>query len=61
MKEIFDVVVVGGGMVGAAVACGLGGSDLKIAVIETSAPLPFSSDQAHDLRVSALSIASKIF
>ncbi|MCF7987731.1 MAG: UbiH/UbiF/VisC/COQ6 family ubiquinone biosynthesis hydroxylase [Methylovulum sp.] len=59
MKEIFDVVVVGGGMVGAAVACGLGGSDLKIAVIETSAPLPFSPDQAHDLRVSALSIASK--
>lgn len=59
MKEIFDVVVVGGGMVGAAVACGLGGSDLNIAIIETAAPLPFSPDQAHDLRVSALSIASK--
>jgi len=59
MKEIFDVVVVGGGMVGAAVACGLGGSALKVAVIESSPPQPFAADQAHDLRVSALSIASK--
>jgi len=59
MKEIFDVVIVGGGMVGAAVACGLGDSSLKVAVIESSPPTPFSSDQPHDLRVSALSIASK--
>lgn len=46
-------------MVGAAVACSLGGSLLKVAVIESSPPLPFASDQPHDLRVSALSIASK--
>ncbi|UOA09147.1 FAD-dependent monooxygenase [Methylobacter sp. S3L5C] len=59
MKEKFDVVIVGGGMVGAAVACSLGGSLLKVAVIESSPPLPFASDQPHDLRVSALSIASK--
>ncbi|MGZ8190417.1 MAG: FAD-dependent monooxygenase [Methylococcaceae bacterium] len=59
MKEIFDVVIVGGGMVGAAVACGLGGSSLKVAVIESVPPEPFSTDQPHDLRVSALSIASK--
>ncbi|MBE0436885.1 MAG: FAD-dependent monooxygenase [Methylomicrobium sp.] len=55
----FDVVVVGGGMVGAAVACGLGGSGLKVAVIEQVFPDEFSSDQPHDLRVSALSIASR--
>lgn len=55
----FDVVVVGGGMVGAAVACGLGGSGLKVAVIEQAFPEAFSSDQPHDLRVSALSIASR--
>ncbi|MDD5277204.1 MAG: FAD-dependent monooxygenase [Methylovulum sp.] len=59
MKEIFDVVIVGGGMVGAAVACGLGSSSLKVAVIENAPPLPFAADQPHDLRVSALSIASK--
>ncbi|MGZ8152975.1 MAG: UbiH/UbiF/VisC/COQ6 family ubiquinone biosynthesis hydroxylase [Methylovulum sp.] len=59
MKEIFDVVIVGGGMVGAALACGLGGSSLKVALIENSPPPPFTRDQPHDLRVSALSIASK--
>jgi 2-octaprenyl-3-methyl-6-methoxy-1,4-benzoquinol hydroxylase len=59
MKEHFDVLIVGGGMVGAAVACGLGGSKLKVAVVESSPPQAFSSDQPHDLRVSALSIASK--
>jgi 2-octaprenyl-3-methyl-6-methoxy-1,4-benzoquinol hydroxylase len=59
MKENFDVVIVGGGMVGAAAACSLGGSSLKVAVIESSPPLPYTEDQPHDLRVSALSIASK--
>ena len=59
MKEIFDVIIIGGGMVGAAVACGLGGSVLKVAIIENQAPQPFFADQPHDLRVSALSIASK--
>jgi 2-octaprenyl-3-methyl-6-methoxy-1,4-benzoquinol hydroxylase len=59
MKENFDVVIVGGGMVGAALACSLGGSLLKVAVIESSLPQKFSADQPHDLRVSALSIASK--
>ncbi|AMK78737.1 MULTISPECIES: UbiH/UbiF/VisC/COQ6 family ubiquinone biosynthesis hydroxylase [Methylomonas] len=59
MKEQFDVVVVGGGMVGSAVACCLGGSELKVAVIEAQVPEAFSSEQPHDLRVSALSIASK--
>jgi len=59
MKENFDVVIVGGGMVGAAVACSLGGSSLRVAVIESLLPQVFSPDQPHDLRVSALSIASK--
>lgn len=59
MKEGFDVVIVGGGMVGAAVGCGLGSSPLKVAVIESAPPEPFSPEQPHDLRVSALSIASK--
>ena len=59
MKENYDVVVVGGGMVGATVGCSLGGSSLNVAVIEQSMPGPFSSDQPHDLRVSALSIGSK--
>ena len=59
MIEKFDVVIVGGGMVGSAVACSLGNSSLKVAVIESTTPQAFSPEQAHDLRVSALSIASK--
>ena len=59
MIEKFDVVIVGGGMVGSAVACSLGNSSLKVAVIESTPPQSFSPEQAHDLRVSALSIASK--
>lgn len=59
MKDSFDVVIVGGGMVGAAVACGLGGSSLKVAVIESEMPQAFDPEQPHDLRVSALSIASR--
>ena len=59
MKKEFDVVIVGGGMVGAAVACSLGGSDIKVAVVERALPEAFDATQPHDLRVSALSIASK--
>ena len=59
MKQNFDIVIVGGGMVGAAVACGLGNSKLKVAIIEKNMPAAFSAEQPHDLRVSALSIASK--
>ena len=59
MNEKFDVVIVGGGMVGAAVACALGNSSLRVAIIEQQLPEPFTPDQPHDLRVSALSIASR--
>lgn len=59
MNEHYDVLIIGGGMVGAAIACSLGGSRLRVAVIEEAMPQAFSPEQEHDLRVSALSIASK--
>lgn len=59
MIEQFDIIIVGGGMVGAALACGLGNSSLKVAVIEQHLPEAYNPEQPHDLRVSALSIASR--
>lgn len=46
-------------MVGAAVACCLGDSGLSVAIIEAQVSENFTPDQPHDLRVSALSIASR--
>ena len=56
MQE-FDVIIVGGGMVGASTANLLAPSGLKIAVIEAQAPAGFSFEQPMDLRVSAISLA----
>lgn len=58
MGEQHDLVVVGGGMVGAATALALAETGLKIALIEPKIPQPFAADQPLDLRVSALSPAS---
>lgn len=59
MKSRYDIVIVGGGMVGATIACALGNSDLSVAVLESHYPEPFLSEQPNDLRVSAISVASE--
>ena len=61
MKTRYDVLIVGGGMVGSALACALGQSGLSVGVLESRLPEAFSPEQPHDLRVSALSIASERF
>ncbi len=61
MKTRYDVLIVGGGMVGSALACALGGSGLSVGVLESRLPEAYSPEQPHDLRVSALSIASERF
>lgn len=53
--EQYDVVVAGGGMVGAATALGLAQQGLSVAVIEGKAPQPYQAGQPMDLRVSAIS------
>ncbi len=58
MTKDYDLVIIGGGMVGATLACSLGNSDFNVALIEELRPGAFSPVQPHDLRVSALSIAS---
>jgi len=57
--QSFDVVIAGGGMVGLAVACGLQGSGLRVAVLEKTAEPQFDAGAAPSIRVSAINAASE--
>ena len=57
--EHYDVVIVGAGMVGSAIACGLGHTGLRIAILDKAEPSPFNPEKTPDIRVSALSYASE--
>jgi len=59
VKINYDVVIVGGGMVGACLACALARTDLQVAVLEFAEPQLSWSEDSVDLRVSAISIASQ--
>ncbi|PCE69178.1 2-octaprenyl-3-methyl-6-methoxy-1,4-benzoquinol hydroxylase [Salinivibrio sp. YCSC6] len=54
----FEIIIVGGGMVGAATALGLARQGRQVALIERQVPQSFSPSQPMDLRVSAISHAS---
>ena len=55
----YDVIIAGGGMVGATLACLLGKAGKRVAVLEAHAPQPFFPTDPYDLRVSAISRASQ--
>ena len=57
-SDLFDVLIVGGGMAGASLACALGGRGLKIAVVE-AVPLADATQPSYDDRGLALSTASQ--
>lgn len=54
----FDVVIVGGGMVGAALACGLAEHRFRVAMIERAEPAAFDAQSDPDVRISAIGSAS---
>ena len=59
MSSEFDVVIVGAGMVGATIACGLARSNLKVAIIDPQTAIPFEKNETPHIRVSAISFASE--
>ena len=57
----FDIVVIGGGLVGASLAVALKDSGLKIALVESHSPALLSPDASWDSRVYAISPGSVTF
>lgn len=59
-NTLWDVIVVGGGMVGAALALGLGKQGFEVLLLEQQAPqLEWQADLPYQTRVSALTRASE--
>ncbi|PSF05141.1 ubiquinone biosynthesis protein UbiH [Marinobacter fuscus] len=59
MIQAFDTIVVGAGMVGAALALGLGQQGFNVALVDRASPREFQPGAAPDIRVSALSAGSE--
>lgn len=56
----YEVIIAGGGMVGATLACALGQEGLKVALVEARTPGPESRfGGEYDVRVSAITLASR--
>jgi len=57
---LFDVAIVGGGMVGASLAVALGQAGMQVALLERQAlPAPRASHEPFDLRISAINRRSE--
>ncbi len=57
----FEVVIIGGGIVGASLALALKDSGLKIALVESLLPSPLPDDKSWDSRIYAISPGSASF
>lgn len=60
-QQTYDVVIIGGGMVGASLACALAPDGLKIAVLDAGRLDLDWPEAGFDLRVSAITRASEAF
>ena len=55
----YDVVIIGGGMVGLTLACALGQQEFNVAVVEANEPFDIQAGDEYELRVSAISKSSQ--
>ncbi len=53
MQDSYDVLIIGGGMTGASLACALGGAKLRVGVIE-AVPIKNGAQPSFDTRTTAL-------
>lgn len=56
--KAYQVAIIGGGMVGATVACLLAEKDISVALVDAGDPSAAWPEDSYDLRVSALTLAS---
>lgn len=61
MNGKHDLIIVGGGLVGAAMALALKGSGLKLALVEGRPPQPLPADDSWDPRIYAISPTNAAF
>ncbi len=61
MRKDFDVVIVGGGLVGLSLARALAGSGLALAIVEPQLSRPLPADDSWDSRVYAVSPGAAAF
>lgn len=59
MSERFEVIVAGGGIIGAAAACALAHGGIRVALLDRLAPERNWPPEPKDIRVSALTAASR--
>ncbi|MBI4207463.1 MAG: UbiH/UbiF family hydroxylase [Betaproteobacteria bacterium] len=61
MNASFDVIIVGGGLVGASLAAALGTAGVNVALVEPQPVRPLPADDSWDVRVYAVSPGSAAF
>lgn len=59
MNKQYDIIIIGGGMVGLTLACALGQQQFKVAVVEAYTPEDINQNDGYELRVSAISKSSQ--